>query len=81
VPARQVYVSAGRKRPGTTRATPLPLVRRPLASVFRPLSVLHWAGPDHGDKQMLDHVRFMRELVGLRCQHPALRGQGFRVDD
>jgi 1,4-alpha-glucan branching enzyme len=43
--------------------------------------VLHWAGPDHGDKQMLDHVRFMRELVGLRCQHPALRGQGFRVDD
>ena len=32
-----------------------------------------------GDKQMLDHVRFTRELLGLRWRHPALRGQGFRV--
>jgi 1,4-alpha-glucan branching enzyme len=41
--------------------------------------LLHWAGLDHGDKQMLDHVRFTRELVGLRWLYPALRGQGFRV--
>ena len=28
---------------------------------------------------MLDHVRFTHELIRLRWQHPALRGQGFRV--
>jgi len=41
--------------------------------------LLHWAGLDAGDKQMIDHVRFTRELIGLRWRHPALRGQGFRV--
>lgn len=41
--------------------------------------LLHWAGLDANDKQMLDHVRFTRELIGLRWQYPALRGQGFRV--
>jgi 1,4-alpha-glucan branching enzyme len=41
--------------------------------------LLHWAGLDAGDKQMLDHVRFTRELAGLRWQYPGLRGQGFRV--
>ena len=41
--------------------------------------LLHWAGLDDGDKQMLDHLRFTRELIGLRWRHPALRGQGFRV--
>ena len=41
--------------------------------------LLHWAGLEGGDKQMLDHVRFTRELLGLRRRHPALRGQGFRV--
>jgi 1,4-alpha-glucan branching enzyme len=41
--------------------------------------LLHWAGLDNGDKQMLDHLRFTRELVGLRWQYPGLRGQGFRV--
>lgn len=41
--------------------------------------LLHWAGLEGGDKQMLDHVRFTRELIRLRWQHPALRGQGFRV--
>jgi 1,4-alpha-glucan branching enzyme len=39
----------------------------------------HWAGLDAGDKQMLDHLRFMRELIALRWRCPALRGQGFRV--
>jgi 1,4-alpha-glucan branching enzyme len=41
--------------------------------------LLHWAGIDKGDKQMVDHLRFTRELVELRWQYPALRGQGFRV--
>lgn len=41
--------------------------------------LLNWGGLDRGDKQMLDHLRFTRELLNLRRQHPALRGQGFRV--
>jgi 1,4-alpha-glucan branching enzyme len=41
--------------------------------------LLYWAGLDNGDKQMLDHVRFTRELIQLRWRHPGLRGQGFRV--
>jgi 1,4-alpha-glucan branching enzyme len=41
--------------------------------------LLHWAGLESSDKQMLDHVRFTRELLDLRWQHPALRGRGFRV--
>ena len=27
--------------------------------------LLHWAGLDNGDKQMLDHLRFTRELIRL----------------
>lgn len=41
--------------------------------------LLHWAGLDSGDKQMLDHLRFARELIDLRWRYPGLRGQGFRV--
>ena len=41
--------------------------------------LLHWAGLDAADKQMLDHLRFMRELIHLRWRHPGLRAQGFRV--
>jgi 1,4-alpha-glucan branching enzyme len=41
--------------------------------------LLFWAGLDNGDKQMLDHLRFTRELIALRWWYPALRGQGFRV--
>jgi 1,4-alpha-glucan branching enzyme len=41
--------------------------------------LLNWGGLDRGDKQMLDHLRFTRELLNLRRQQPALRGQGFRV--
>lgn len=41
--------------------------------------LLYWAGLDRGDKQMLDHLRFTRELLDLRRRSPALRGQGFRV--
>lgn len=41
--------------------------------------LLYWAGIDQGDRQMLDHLRFTRELLALRRRSPALRGQGFRV--
>jgi 1,4-alpha-glucan branching enzyme len=41
--------------------------------------LLYWTGLDIGDKQMLDHLRFTRELIALRWQQPALRGDGFRV--
>jgi 1,4-alpha-glucan branching enzyme len=41
--------------------------------------LLYWAGLDQGDKQMLDHVRFTRELFEVRRQTPGLRGQGFRA--
>ena len=40
---------------------------------------LHWAGVELGDQQMIDHLRFMRELIALRCRHAALRGDGLRV--
>ncbi len=46
---------------------------------FHKALLLHWAGLDNGDKQMLDHLRFTSELVNLRWRYPALRGQGFRV--
>ena len=44
-----------------------------------PELLLHWQGLDDGDKQMHDHLRFTRELVGLRWRCPGLRGGGFRV--
>ncbi|MBX3346947.1 MAG: alpha amylase C-terminal domain-containing protein [Nitrospira sp.] len=41
--------------------------------------LLHWAGLDQGDRQMLDHLRFTRELLAVRRRSPGLRGEGFRV--
>jgi 1,4-alpha-glucan branching enzyme len=41
--------------------------------------LLHWAGIERGDKQMLDHVRCIRELLHVRANQPALRSDGFRV--
>lgn len=41
--------------------------------------LLYWAGLDQGDKQMLDHVRFTRELFAVRRHTPGLRSQGFRA--
>ena len=41
--------------------------------------LLYWAGLDQGDKQMLDHVRFTRELLDLRHRLPGLTGEGFRL--
>jgi len=40
--------------------------------------LLYWAGVEGGDRQMLDHIRFTRELIGLRWRQPALRAEGFR---
>jgi 1,4-alpha-glucan branching enzyme len=40
--------------------------------------LLHWAGVHAADKRMLDHIRFTRELLGVRWRQPALRGEGFR---
>lgn len=44
-----------------------------------PELLLHWEGLAKGDKQMLDHLRCLRELIGVRWRHPGLRGQGLRV--
>ena len=41
--------------------------------------LLHWSGLENGDKQMVDHLRFTRELIQLRWRHPGLRGNGFRI--
>ena len=41
--------------------------------------LLYWAGLDQGDRQMVDHLRCIRELLDLRRKTPALRAEGFRV--
>ena len=41
--------------------------------------LLYWAGLGAGDRQMLDHLRFTRELIDLRLRLAGLRGDGFRV--
>jgi 1,4-alpha-glucan branching enzyme len=47
--------------------------------VSHPELLLYWTGLEQGDKQMADHVRFVRELLACRRNSPGLRGQGFRV--
>ncbi len=47
--------------------------------VAHPDLLLYWAGLDQGDKQMLDHMRCIRELLGVRRVAPGLRGEGFRM--
>jgi 1,4-alpha-glucan branching enzyme len=39
--------------------------------------LLYWAGLDGPDPAMRDFLRFTRELIRLRWQFPALRGEGY----
>ncbi|SFI45995.1 1,4-alpha-glucan branching enzyme [Nitrosomonas sp. Nm34] len=41
--------------------------------------LLYWAGLEQGDRDMIDHLRFTRELIHLRNSRPGLKGQGFRI--
>jgi 1,4-alpha-glucan branching enzyme len=40
---------------------------------------LYWDGLTASDSTLRDFLRFTRELIALRWQLPALRGEGFRV--
>ncbi len=42
-------------------------------------TLLYWDGLQRGDKPMVDHHRFTRDLVWLRRQQPALRGEHINV--
>lgn len=41
--------------------------------------LIWWGGLQQGDKAMIDHLRFVQELIGLRRRHPALRGESINV--
>jgi 1,4-alpha-glucan branching enzyme len=38
-----------------------------------------WEGLDSGDKTMADFLRFTRELIAMRRNHPGLRGEGCSI--
>ncbi len=38
-----------------------------------PEHLLDWSGLENGDRTVIDHLRFTRELIALRRRHPALR--------
>jgi 1,4-alpha-glucan branching enzyme len=40
---------------------------------------LYWAGLEASDPTMRDYLRFTRELIKLRWQHPALRSEGYSL--
>jgi 1,4-alpha-glucan branching enzyme len=44
-----------------------------------PELLIYWAGLSAADPSMRDFLRFTRELIRLRWQQPALRGEGFRL--
>jgi 1,4-alpha-glucan branching enzyme len=44
-----------------------------------PANEIWWAGLDGADKSMGDFLRFTRELIGVRRNHPALRGEGCAI--
>jgi 1,4-alpha-glucan branching enzyme len=41
--------------------------------------LLYWPGLNTGDKKMSDFLHFTTDMIHLRWQYPALRGQGFSV--
>jgi 1,4-alpha-glucan branching enzyme len=44
-----------------------------------PELLIYWDGLNSPDPSQRDFLRFTRELIRLRWQHPALRGEGFCV--
>jgi 1,4-alpha-glucan branching enzyme len=44
-----------------------------------PELLIYWEGLNSPDPSQRDFLRFTRELIRLRWQYPALRGEGFRV--
>jgi 1,4-alpha-glucan branching enzyme len=44
-----------------------------------PAYAISWRGLDSCDKTMSDFLRFTRELIGLRNNQPALRGEGCNI--
>lgn len=42
-------------------------------------TLIGWEGLENGEKAMVDHLRFTRELIALRRRHPALRGDPINV--
>ena len=42
-------------------------------------TLIWWDGLHGGDKSMGDFLRFTRELIGVRRNHPALRGEGCAI--
>jgi 1,4-alpha-glucan branching enzyme len=38
-----------------------------------------WDGLNSGDKTMTDFLRFTRELIAMRRNHPGLRGEGYNI--
>jgi 1,4-alpha-glucan branching enzyme len=44
-----------------------------------PELLIYWEGLDSADSSQRDFLRFTRELIRLRWQYPALRGEGFRL--
>jgi 1,4-alpha-glucan branching enzyme len=44
-----------------------------------PDTSIDWAPLDGGDKIVTDFLRFARELIGVRRNYPALRGEGYAV--
>jgi 1,4-alpha-glucan branching enzyme len=46
---------------------------------FHPHTLLYWEGLEEGDRSMIDHLRFTRELIALRKRYPALRSDNAQV--
>jgi 1,4-alpha-glucan branching enzyme len=52
---------------------------KPWSDTPNPANEIWWQGLDGGDKVMSDFLRFARELIGLRKNQPALRGEGCNI--
>jgi 1,4-alpha-glucan branching enzyme len=52
---------------------------KPWSDTPNPANLIWWAGLEGGDRGMGDFLRFTRELIDLRRNHPALRGEGCSI--